>query len=207
MNKKDTLDKGREVDIVRFEGGDIGGLKKSALVLFTNDDRKVQFIVDKSILDALGGIEEDENKISTFNVVMAVISAMDARIDRTVIYSEGKDRPNRACIYLIDAEGEERILETVPDYAVVLTFRMGGTMKVTETVLNEKARSIFDERFRYLFTGDNPAMDILKHRTREDLEKTSLGDLKRFMAAALESEEYQIAAVLKQIMESRKDES
>jgi bifunctional DNase/RNase len=207
MNKRDTSDGAKEIEIVKFEGGDIDGLKKSALILYTKDNRKVQFVVDKSVLVALSGQENDSNKVSTFNVVVALIAAMGARVEKAVIYSEGIDSPNRASLYLIDAEGVEHIVDTVPDYAVIVTFRMGGSMRITEGVLNEKARSIFDERFRYLFVGGRTTIDILKNRTREELEDASLEDLHRFLKAAIESEEYTIAAMLKEIIENRGEES
>jgi bifunctional DNase/RNase len=206
MNKRDTSGEAKEIEVVRFEGGDIDGLKKSALILYTKDGRKVQFIVDKSVLMALGGLEDTSGKISTFYVLLAVMSAMGASVKESVIYTEGRDYPNRASMHLVDAEGVEHVVDTVPDYAVILTFRMGGVLKVSENVLNEKARSIFDERFRYLFEGEQTTIDLLKNRTREELASASRADLRRFMKAALESEEYQIAAMLKDVIESRGNE-
>lgn len=201
--KREELDK--EVDIARFEGGHLvlGGRKDVPILnLCTKDGRQMQMTSNNLTLYALGHHSCMKVKVLIYDVITALMDVMKARVTKVVIYRASLQGKNRAKVHLIDADGKEHIVDAEPGHGIALAYRACVPMRITEENLSGHHPSSLNEQFRLLLGSDESILNYVRDLSQEDLLKGSVDSLNILLEKAIEHEEYQIAARLKQAIQT-----
>jgi bifunctional DNase/RNase len=195
-----------EIKVTKFECGYFDLFDRNIICLFVEDGRKTQLITNDMTVHFLEKMTKMDLNMPVFvyEVAGAIIDMMGGTVEKAVIYHREEDDTNRGRIYIINDEADKCSFETVPDNAIALTFLTGAPLYVSDKLLSTKQESIFSEKSASLLPkDDSKLMELLRQRQAKELQSISSGDLQLLINKALNLEDYQMANILKTIIENK----